>query len=105
MFYHFTIRIEPENINSCYAPVIGIIIIQIKKIYMCPHPVATCNTMMHYYTQIFPRSTTIKELAQGFSRGRNYEIMLYVVRHTFYRQDIYAECGNPNIVSQVNPSV
>jgi len=35
MFF-FSIRIEPENINSCYASIIGIIIIQIKKIYMCP---------------------------------------------------------------------
>src|SRR6476469_5003279 len=64
MFYDFSIRIEPENINSCYAPVIGIIIIQIKKIYMCPCPVATCNNMMYYYTQIFPcSSNAVKELA------------------------------------------
>src|SRR6266498_379213 len=82
MFYHFPIGIEPVNINASYTPVIRIIIMQVDKIYMCPDPVATCNNTMYHYTQILSCSSNIaKELAQGFSRGGNYGIMLDIDRY------------------------
>jgi hypothetical protein len=91
MLYPFPIGIESININASYTPVIRIIIVQIDKIYMRLHPIATCNNTMYHYTQILPcSSNTVKELAQGFSCGGNYGIMLDVVRHQVLFNSLYS---------------
>ena len=90
MFYHFSIGIESVNINTSYTPVIRIIIIQVDKVYMCSHPVVTCNNTIYLYKQILPCSNkTAKELAQGFSSSGNYGIMLDVVRHQVLFSSLY----------------